>query len=354
MADWRQIQARIRKARTGPNAIPKMTELYARTRDAMVAFELGKLYEQEQQKENAIEWYSVAVERFRRSNWKQRGIEAITRLGGTPPVTEEAGAETASEPATLAAEESPSPAESAAAEEIEASGGATESAGAAEAGAEGGTERRKRTRRGRRGGRRRRKAEGPAPLPERAFAEPPEATPESGAIAEEPSRERERVATRRTETREEGAPAAETVGSERAARGLISRTGDPGMASRLARLDSQLRRLIAAPAHTLAEIEQAPAGPGVFLLSDADLATPYYVERCDTLRVGLKIMVQGARGRDRNQTIRAALAKHLDISEAQAKKYMQEHCVVRWIQLDEGASHLAHFAIAVLRPVLNE
>jgi hypothetical protein len=26
----------------------------------------------------------------------------------------------------------------------------------------------------------------------------------------------------------------------------------------------------------------------------------------------------------------------------------------RWLQLDEGASHLAHFAIAMLRPALNE
>jgi hypothetical protein len=34
--------------------------------------------------------------------------------------------------------------------------------------------------------------------------------------------------------------------------------------------------------------------------------------------------------------------------------YLKEHCAVRWLQLDEGASHLAHFAIAVLRPVVNE
>ena len=31
-----------------------------------------------------------------------------------------------------------------------------------------------------------------------------------------------------------------------------------------------------------------------------------------------------------------------------------EHCVVRWLQLDEGASNFAHFVIAVLRPALNE
>jgi hypothetical protein len=35
-------------------------------------------------------------------------------------------------------------------------------------------------------------------------------------------------------------------------------------------------------------------------------------------------------------------------------KYLAEHCVVRWLQLDEGASNFAHFVIAVLRPALNE
>ena len=46
MADWRQIQARIRKARVGADAIAKMTELYEQSRDGMVAFELAKLHEQ--------------------------------------------------------------------------------------------------------------------------------------------------------------------------------------------------------------------------------------------------------------------------------------------------------------------
>ena len=41
MADWRQIQARIRKAKNSPDAQAKLNELYQRTRDAMVAWELG-------------------------------------------------------------------------------------------------------------------------------------------------------------------------------------------------------------------------------------------------------------------------------------------------------------------------
>jgi len=33
---------------------------------------------------------------------------------------------------------------------------------------------------------------------------------------------------------------------------------------------------------------------------------------------------------------------------------LKDHCAVRWLQLDEGASLLAHFGIAVLRPALND
>jgi hypothetical protein len=32
---------------------------------------------------------------------------------------------------------------------------------------------------------------------------------------------------------------------------------------------------------------------------------------------------------------------------------LKDHCVVRWIQLDDDAPHLAHFAIGVLRTPLN-
>jgi hypothetical protein len=32
---------------------------------------------------------------------------------------------------------------------------------------------------------------------------------------------------------------------------------------------------------------------------------------------------------------------------------LKKHCVVRWIQLDDEASNLAHFAIGVLRTPLN-
>jgi hypothetical protein len=133
-----------------------------------------------------------------------------------------------------------------------------------------------------------------------------------------------------------------------------AKAGDPALASRSAKLESQLRRLVAAPPQNPHEYDTAPAGPGVILLSDSDLTTYYYVESCATLRVGLRMLMQGQRGRERNESVRAHLAEHLGISESKVAKYLQEHCAVRWLQLDEGASHLAHFAIAMLRPALNE
>jgi len=55
-----------------------------------------------------------------------------------------------------------------------------------------------------------------------------------------------------------------------------------------------------------------------------------------------------------SESIKPQLAQHLGIQEARVAKYLAEHCVVRWLQLDEGASNFAHFVIAVLRPALNE
>jgi len=44
----------------------------------------------------------------------------------------------------------------------------------------------------------------------------------------------------------------------------------------------------------------------------------------------------------------------IGIPETRVTKYLSEHCVVRWLQLDEGSAYFCHFAIAVLRPNLNE
>ncbi len=110
---------------------------------------------------------------------------------------------------------------------------------------------------------------------------------------------------------------------------------------------------MACPPAKLGEAAGAPAGPGVFVLTDADLTSYYYVEACQTLRIAIGNLARGG-GRRGTESIKPKLAEHLGIPESRVSKYLTEHCVVRWLQLDEGASNFAHFVIAVLRPTLNE
>jgi hypothetical protein len=119
-------------------------------------------------------------------------------------------------------------------------------------------------------------------------------------------------------------------------------------------LESQLRRMLACPLAALDDADQAPAGPGVLLLSDSDQVTHYYVEACQTLRIGVGNLLRGGRGSKGGAQLKPSLAEHLGINESRVAKYMKDHCAVRWIQLDEGAAELAHFATAVLRPVVVE
>jgi len=64
--------------------------------------------------------------------------------------------------------------------------------------------------------------------------------------------------------------------------------------------------------------------------------------------------LRGGSSRRGVDSLKPQLAEHLGIPEARVPKYLADHCVVRWLQLDEGASHFAHFVVAVLRPSLNE
>src|SRR6202171_4450612 len=86
VSDWRQIQARIRKARTSADPPGQLAALYERTRDAMVAFELAQIHEKTGANSEAARWYTAAAERFRRTQWKQKAEEALTRLGAPIPV----------------------------------------------------------------------------------------------------------------------------------------------------------------------------------------------------------------------------------------------------------------------------
>jgi len=85
VADWRQIQVRIRKAKTGLDAPDKLTRLYDKTHDAMVAYELALVLENAGQTETAVHWYTTAVQRFRRADWRKKAEDALTRLGAPVP-----------------------------------------------------------------------------------------------------------------------------------------------------------------------------------------------------------------------------------------------------------------------------
>lgn len=380
MSDWRQIQARIRKARTSADPSGQLSALYERTRDAMVAFELAQLFEKAGDTTEAVRWFTAAYERFRRPQWKQKAEEGLVRLGAPIPVAALETAvvsvsETTAEPVTRLepiiaeySEEQPSETEDEMNEgehesvfEQPPAGAAPVATGAAAAGqnSETGPDRRRR-RRGRRGGRGRHKGTRtgvPAaatatpsapPAPPSMFdrvAEPrpfPVARPAASAeIAEPRVREPEPVRSHEPVT----------MSSSASAR---VRSGDPALSSRMAQLESQLRRLLACSLHSLEQADEAPAGPGVFLITDTDQTTYYYAESCQTLRVGIGNMLRSGRGSREGSNVKEKLADHLGINEARVGKYLKDHCGVRWLQLDEGAPLLAHFAVAVLRPISNE
>jgi hypothetical protein len=419
MSDWRQIQARIRKAKTSADPLTKLSELYQRTRDAMVAWELGTVEEKSGRSEQAAKWYTAAAQRFRRAEWKKKAEEALARLGFEVPA---ASAESSAGAEDFArAADSPSsqrPAESRVHDDFElqaplalgeipetqdelerganaredfAPRGAEDSVSpltVAEPGnATGRPEAHRKRRRGRRGGRgrHRKPAVGSPSLPAQAFTPPPPSTetfahrpdvssrtsavrPAAyGIPAESEERTGERREDRRKFEREEttlasvrAEPVPPQLPSERGARG---RAGDPALASRMAHLESMLRRLLSGSIHRLDELDDAPAGPGVFLLSDSDQVTSYYVESCQTLRIGVANLVRGSRGgKTRRPTgrgyseggdLKEKLADHLGINQSKVSQYMKDHCVVRWIQMDDDAPHLAHFAIGLLRTPLN-
>src|SRR5437879_6551246 len=210
----------------------------------------------------------------------------------------------------------------------------------------------KRRRRGRRGGRNRRTAHaangsaGQVKDHTRKTQEPAE-TPAEAVEAPEEAASPRMMFSQATQ----GLPL-DSLG-DTAEPSLKGRYGDPGLSSRLSLLEMQFRRLLACPPAKLSDADRAPAGPGVSVLTDSDLTTYYYVEVCQTLRIAVGNLLRGGHRRG-TDSIKPGLAEHLGIPEARVAKYLADHCVVRWLQLDEGASNLAHFAIAVLRPILNE
>jgi hypothetical protein len=380
MADWRQIQARIRKAKNSPDAPSKLSELYQRTRDAMVAWELALIEEKAERMAEAGKWYQIAAQRFRRADWKKKAEEALARLGielPTTPVEAPAApaaskaehpesvksAEPAESQMPLALGEIPEHEDSSESEDSdESSEHAPVTSAVSDAATPAGEAGKKKRRRGRRGGRGRRLGPAAAPgLPAQSFASPTEAV--VSRLGPPPEIVRSSFDTPIPVRRPAPlsfpveSPALQ-LPSERTAHG---RAGDPALASRMAHLESMLRRLVASPLHRLEEADAAPAGPGVFLLSDSDQISSYYVEACQTLRVGIGNLARGGRsgkpasgrGYSSDTGLKSKLAEHLGINEGKVSQYMKDHCVVRWIQLDDDAPLLAHFAIGVLRTPLN-
>jgi hypothetical protein len=186
-------------------------------------------------------------------------------------------------------------------------------------------------------------------------ASPAEAAPEVSSGYLPGSSSREEVEDSQTSGSSRWQPAASGYSRGAASHGASrGRAGDPGLSSRIAQLESQLRRLLACPQCSLEEAEQAPAGPGVLLLSDSDQVTHYYIEACQTLRIGVANLLRGGRGAKGGAQLKPTLAEHLGINDSKVSKYLKDHCAVRWVQLDEGSAELAHFAVAVLRPVVTE
>ena len=374
----------------------------------MVAWEIGAVEEKGGRLEQAAKWYAAAAQRFRRAEWKKKAEEALARLGIEIPAdsssqpastsAEEASAETAAhiyEPSrsslALGEVEMNSSGEevlrdetnSSAIDEFPSTVSETAQSGAAVSvpgdSAEAQPGGRKKRRRGRRGGRgRHRKPGAAAPgLPAQAFTPPPSGAsgrtrPEPAARpaalssadevfpeAEQPPRPMREEPAEFERSAPPSRHAAPQLPSERVAHG---RAGDFALSSRIAHLESMLRRLLSSPLRRLDELEDAPAGPGVFLLSDSDQVTSYYIEACQTLRIGLGNLARGNRGGKGRRPasrypeagdLKEKLADHLGISQSKVSQYMKDHCVVRWIQLDDDAPHLAHFAIGILRTPLN-
>jgi len=338
MADWKQITARIRRARTSKDPAGQLASLFSKTRDAMVAFELARYFETIGNPGDAGKWYFTAAERFRRSDWKTKAQESAARLGATEPavIPEIPARESAAQ-----AKETPPESEAAVAEteteEPVAETAATEPAppSAPRSSA--------RPRRGRRGGR------GHSPATRRTESSMPRREAPLAATAAPPVTPLEVEKPSRASYSN-----VEDSVSEVPAPALRGRSGDPGLSSRLSQLEMNFRRLLSSSATKLDDADRAPAGPGVWVLTDSDLTTYYYVESCKTLRVAIPNLVRGGSARRNEPSIKPQLADHLGIPEARVSKYLSDHCVVRWLQMDEGASHFAHFLVAVLHPALNE
>src|ERR1700730_6391392 len=310
MADWKQITARIRRARTSKDPAGPLSALNEKTHDAVVAFELAKYFETSAMNADAAKWYSTAAERFRRADWKTKAEEAAGRLGADPG-GDASSAEASSLLLPVPIPEPGMPFEQSAAafeaivsdavsELVSEQGGAVKSSRAetaaktesstSEEGLEStaastdvDSDEKRRRRRGRRGGRNRRKV-GSASDTTGATRVPsaPNARRGGTSLPAPPSEAEPPQSARRGMPTLPIEPLPESTSP-----GPRGRYGDPGLSSRISLLEMQFRRLLTCAAVKLEEANHAPVGPGVFVLTDSDLTSYYYVESCQTLRIAV-------------------------------------------------------------------
>lgn len=339
----------------------------------MVAFELAELEELAGRIDRATDWYKQAWQRFRRSEWKKKAEDALARHGivigqetgeSGAPGAETGGAREEREAAAHSfhrepeeqepSEERVEPATAEAGAKFEGEA-QPEQAGVpvAQAGAVGpiteGQSRRRRRRGGRGRGHRGHK-HAPVPTPPEQKA-PTLREPGIEEIHERPPRNRE--------PERHAAPEPPHMTERRIAREATAgvhvyrRAGEPALASEIKSLEAKLRQLMAAHPDSLEALQELPASPGVYVVSDLDLTTFYYVESYGNIRAAIDQLLSGRRGRQ--GSVRSRLARYLGIGDNQTTRYLKQHCVVRWLEMEEGdAVSLGHFAIAVLRPKLNE
>src|SRR2546422_3259470 len=85
MTDWKQITARIRRARTSKDPAGQLSNLFEKTRDAMVAFELAKYFETSGQNADSLNCNVTPPNRFPGAVGRPKDKEPITGLAGTWP-----------------------------------------------------------------------------------------------------------------------------------------------------------------------------------------------------------------------------------------------------------------------------
>jgi len=80
MRSWELINERIINCKKSSNTIACLVDLFEDTGDGMVAFELGKQYEQITDYDNALKYYEIAQIRFPLIEWKIRAKEKIENI----------------------------------------------------------------------------------------------------------------------------------------------------------------------------------------------------------------------------------------------------------------------------------